>query len=282
MKQFLLTILLVSLCALGASAQRGVVNKKKAAPSSTLSVGIGGGTRINYIRITNVSPNLQGDPFATWGFLSSLFVSWDFWDCRIGIRPQVSWLRRGGEYNLWAAQLHSSVGYDVRARYIDVRMPIVFNFQSKNSRCPVVPYVFATPILGFASGGDIVLNGGSSISTSTAGIYMEMPITKANIAKHYLGAGAGAGVKYKFEINRQGFLLGLEAMYDHGFNNTYGKQEIDGKSNDVGNLVEYNHDKLKGERCFKGIEMQLYFGMPFDLSIHRREKPQTTRSVRNL
>ena len=61
------------------------------------------------------------------------------------------------------------------------------------------------------------------------------------------------GVKYKFEINRQGFLLGLEAMYDHGFNNTYGKQEIDGKSNDVGNLVEYNHDKLKGERCFKGM-----------------------------
>lgn len=281
MKQILFTILLVFLCALGVSAQRGVGNKGKNTPSSTLSFGLGGGTRINYIRITHVSPNLQGDPFANWGFLSSLFASWEFLDSRIGIRPQVSWLRRGGEYNCFATHLHSNVGYDVRARYIDVRMPIVFNFISRYSRSYVVPYVFATPIFGFASGGDIILDG-SDIDSRTSGIYVDVPITKANMAERYFGAGAGAGVKFKFEINRNEFLLGLEAMYDHGFTNTYGTQEIDGKSNDVGNLVEYNHDKLMGERCFKGIEMQLYFGMPLDLYFHRREKPQTTRSVRNL
>ena len=86
----------------------------------------------------------------------------------------------------------------------------------------------------------------------------------------------------KVIINRKEFFIGFEALYDYGFTNTYGKQERDGKSIDVGHLVDYENVPLKGKRSFTGVEMQVTFGMPFDFNFHRREKPQTTRSVRNL
>ena len=111
---------------------------------------------------------------------------------------------------------------------------------------------------------------------------MKVPVSDANTAKHYFGVGAGLGVKFKALLGRTNCFFGFEVMYDHGFTDTYSKTEKDGKSNDVGQLVDYTHYKLKGERKHSGIEMQVTYSVPTTLYFHRREKPQTTRSVRNL
>ena len=281
MKRILLTIILLAVIVFGASAQRYGSNKNKKYYTNTVSFGIGCGSRCDFMEITNVAPELSGDPFPKWRVYASAFASWEFWEDRIGIRPQLTFLKRGAEYNCYGDGLGANVGYFFNAFYIDVRMPIVFNFVSSNSRSSVVPYMFATPILGIAVGGNIMLDG-SEISVATKNIYMKVPVSDANTAKHYFGVGAGLGVKFKALLGRTNCFFGFEVMYDHGITDTYSKTEKDGKSNDVGQLVDYTHYKLKGERKHRGIEMQVTYSVPTTLYFHRREKPQTTRSVRNL
>ena len=281
MKRILLTILLFAVVVFGASAQRYGSSKHKKYYTNTFSFGIGCGSRCDFMKITNVSTEIDGDPFPMWRIQASVFASWEFWEDRLGIRPQLSFLRRGAEYNCFLDNVHFNVGYKVNAFYYDVRMPVVFNIKSRYSFSPVVPYVFATPIWGIASGGNILLDG-SNFSPATADIYMKVPVSDANIAKHYFGVGAGAGVKFKVLLGRAESLIGFEVLYDHGFTDTYSNKEKSGKANDVGHLLDYTHYKLKGERTSQAIEMQVTFSVPITMYFHRKEKPQSTRSVRNL
>ncbi|MBR4274141.1 MAG: hypothetical protein IKQ30_15060 [Bacteroidales bacterium] len=279
MKQILLAILLVFLCAFDVSAQRGITNKKKK-PTNLWSVGVGGGARVNLMKITHLSSYLEVDQWSRCGCVASAFVSREFFDGYLGVRLQVSYVSRGGMYFCWKSYGWTiSKDYEVRIRYIDFRMPLILNLVGSSSRSRIVPYVYATPIFGKTVGGYISLDGSVFMGSVTDD---KLRVTKANVAERYFGAGAGIGAKYKFEINRKDFFIGFEALYDYGFTNTYGKQERDGKSIDVGHLVDYENVPLKGKRSFTGVEMQVTFGMPFDFNFHRREKPQTTRSVRNL
>ena len=282
MKRILLTILIVSLCALGASAQGGG-SKKKSVNTNTFSVGVGGGARCNFMKITHISPDNDADPFPVWRVSASVFGCWEFLDGRFGVRPQVAFLKRGAHYNciLPATKFDSNLGYEVGALYVDVRMPFVCNIKSKYSRSALVPFVYATPIFGFATGGNIVLDG-SGVGAETCRIYTKVPVSDANIAKHYFGVGAGVGVNCKLEIGRNEFQVGLEMMYDYGLTNTYSQSEKDGKVNDVGQLVDYTHYRLNGKRTFHGLEMQLTLSVPVSLDFQRQEKPRITRSVRNL
>lgn len=281
MKRIIFTILLLFLFMLGASAQRGGGSKNKKLYTNTFSYGVGCGSRCDFMQITNVAPELQGDPFPKWSIAASVFASWEFWEDRLGIRPQLSFHKRGAEYNCFVKNVASNVGYNVKAFYVDVRMPVVFNIKSRDSRSPVVPYVFATPILGVVSGGNIVLDGGDG-NLYTGNIYMKVPVSDANIAKYYFGVGAGAGVKVKLRLGNTDCFVGFEVVYDHGLTDTYSSKEKDGRSNDVGKLVDYTNYKLHGERTSQGIEMQVTFSVPTTLYFHRKEKPRQTRSVRNL
>lgn len=281
MKQVLFTILLFSLCALGASAQRYGSSKKKH-NTNTFSVGIGGGLRCNYMKITEVSPDIRDrEDLIDWNYPASVFASWECLDGRLGIRPQMSLLKRGTCEVLWRKNNIAPVGYEVKASYFDVRMPIVFNIKSRYSRSSVVPYVYAAPIWGVVYDGYIVLDDYENSSIYKE-LYVKVPVSDANIAEHYFGVGASAGIKFQLNIGRTDFFFGLESMYDYGITDTYSKTEKDGKSSDMGYLVDYTHYKLKGKRKLSGLEFMAYVGMPFNMSFHRREKPQTTRSVRNL
>lgn len=281
MKRILLTFLVVTLCSLGASAQRGIGSKNNKARPNTVSVGVGGGARCDYMHITNVSPDLLDNEFPDWHFVASVFASWEFWDDRLGIRPQFAFLKRGAYHDHLTDIGSFDIGYEVKVSYIDVRLPLVFNILSGRNRIPATPYVYVSPVLGFASGGKILLYD-ERMSSVNENVYLEMPVTDANMAKHYFGVGAGAGVKFKVNMGRNEFFCGLEAMYDYGLTDTYSKKEKSGKANDVGKLVDYTHYKLKGKRTFSGVEMQFTLGVPFTVDCHRKGKPKSTRSVRNL
>ena len=280
MKRILLTILLLSVCAIGASAQRGGSSKKEAAQSNVWSIGVGGGARVNFMKITRLSAELDADPVSRCGCVFSAFVCRDFLDGFLSVRPQVSYASRGGMYFCSESKGWTiSKDYEVRIRYIDFRMPLILNLVGSSSRSRIVPYVYVSPIFGETVGGKISLDGSVLFGAVR---HDKLRVSKANVAQHYFAVGAGAGAKYKFEINRKEFFLGFEALYDFGFTNTYGKNERDGKSIDVGHLVDYENAPLKGKRSFSGVEMQVYFGVPFGTIHPKKVKPQTTRSVRNL
>ena len=268
--------------AIGASAQRG---KSKAVRSNTWSIGVGGGARVNFMKITHMAANLDADPDVRFGGVFSAFVRREFVDGIVAVRPQVSYASRGGNYFLFKYKEDViSSNYDVRTKYIDLRMPLILNLVGRRSRSSIVPYVYVSPIFGEVLGGEISLEGFDSYRSMGFPVSEDrkLNITKANMAERYFAVGAGVGAKYKFEINRNEFYLGFEALYDFGFTNTYGKTERDGKGTDVGFVVDYENTPLKGKRSFSGVEMQVIFGMPLDFNIHRKQKPRTTRSVRNL
>ena len=279
MKRILLTIILLAAVVIGASAQRYGSSKKKH-NTNTISIGVGCGPRCDYIKITEFSSEfVDNEPLVKGHFATSVFVGWDFLDGRLGIRPQMSLLKRGASEVFWKG-MFDPFGYEVEASYLDVRMPIVFNIKSRYGRSRVVPYVYAAPIWGMVYDGYIMID---DYTFSDIIDDVKVPVSDANIAKHYLGVGAGAGIKFQLNIGRTDFFFGLESMYDYGITDTYSKTEKDGKSSDMGYLVDYTHYKLKGKRKLSGLEFMAYFGMPFNnFSFHRREKPQTTRSVRNL
>ena len=283
MRRLLLTILLFSIFVAGATAQIGVSSKKNNIRTSHWSVGIGGGARINFMKITHLSANLDTDRFPRLGGVFSAFVCREFLDGIIVVRPQVSYACRGGNY--FCFKFNEEIiclDYDVRMKYIDFRMPLIFNFADSRSRSPIVPYVYVSPIFGGVLGGEISFKHTDDDYNDVVGD-KKVQGSKANVAERYFGVGAGVGAKYKFEINRKEMFFGLEIVNDFGLSDTYSPKERDGKVNDVGLLVDYTNYKLKGKRKFYGLEMQVFVSMPFNMfAFKKKERPQSTRSVRNL
>ena len=240
----LLTAILLPLC-LFAQRNGGVSH-------NLWTFGIGGGYRLDYMKFTKIAPAIYNSiPDKHNDYVISVFGYKEFGENgHFALRAQLSYLRRGARYVFYTNSFYH--GYSLYAKYADFRLPLIINFTAYRYN-RLQPYAYVTPLFGMVTGGDIV---SSYRNTPT------IKLTKANIAEYYFGIGAALGCRYNINARGRNFFVGLEVMYDHGITDTYGQKEKDGQANDIGKIIDYQHEPLTGERLLKGFELQAVLGIP--------------------
>lgn len=218
-------------------------------------LGVKGGMGMSwasYSELKNRSPKMNS------GFVGGLFAEFEFGDSRLfSIRPEVDWLIRGTKIN------DSDLDYHLKANYVDIRLPFIFNFGNYKS---IRPYVYAAPIIGFVNGGSITLN-------DMAGNY-KIDVSKANMADTYVAGAIGAGIKFPITLNQNKRLqFALEANYQFGFTDTYSDMEKEGQSIALNRPV---YD-IQGNRKLHGFEITASVSVP--LSIFKRAPKKKVEPV---
>lgn len=253
-KKYLLYALLLSL-GLPVNAQVDTKNDK-------WYIGIGGGFHTTFMRFSDIdekmyptNKNLHSDAF-------TLFGQYEFGkDKHFAVRPQLTLLRRGGKLTEigkkygWDDDVDDS-RYELKARYWDIRIPVIYQFMDANS--VIRPYVYVAPVLGFTTRGNINLQ-----TDYQDGSYegYDLDLSKANMASTYFAGMIGVGAKYHFNVSRNTWFLALEASYEFGFTDTYGSKEKDGKAY-VNEDWSNPSFVLDGTRKFSGVEVMATLGIP--------------------
>lgn len=202
----------------------------------------------------------------------SFFIQYEIDQERhFAVKPEFDYLNRGGKLtgigpdSYDYAKTISDVNYKLRSGFVDFRLPLIYNIGNAGS--VVRPYVFIAPIFGFSTGGKIKMQ-----KDYKDGSYFgyAIDVSNANMAKTYLAAALGLGLKFQFNVGENRCFLGLEGNYEQGFSNTYGSKEKNGTA--VINTTYFTTAKqVYGTRKFSGFEIKATLGIPF--SVFKKTRP---------
>lgn len=261
-KFILLSILLFSL--------GNFVHAQEEATENRWSLGIGGGFHTNSMKFSNLDEDIFPSGKNMNSGVFSVFVQYELGKERqFAIRPEIAFLRRGGKLTEIDKASYdediSDVNYTLKSGYLDIRMPLIYSFGKANSTFR--PYLYVAPVFGFSTTGDIRLQ-----QEYNDGTYFgyAIDLSKANMATTYLAGAVGLGAKYQFKVSDNTCFLGLEASYEHGFTDTYGKKEKDGEAIVNSDLFPTAY-KINGTRKFSGFEVKATLGIPF--SVFKKKQP---------
>lgn len=220
-----------------------------------IHIGIRGGanlSRADYSSLKNRSPKFIANG------MGGIFAEFEFGASRLfSIRPEVDFLSRGTKIN------EKDLDYKLNASYTDFRLPLIFNFGDPEK---IRPYIYAAPIIGFVRGGKISLR-------DATGNY-KINVSSANMADTYFAGALGAGFKLPIQFsNDKRMHLALEANYQMGFTDTYGKMEKEGEAIAVNRPAYY----LRGDRKLHGFEIAATLSIP--LSIFKRAAKKKAEPV---
>lgn len=238
------------------------------AQESNWYLGLGTGFHSNTMKFSDLDKDMFPKSQNLNGGVISVFAEGQFLkNHMLVVRPQLSYLQRGGKLfseNTKGIILNGSTSieeyyYKLNAHYLDVRVPVFFQFGNDDSR--IRPYVGFIPTVGFPMYGDVSLQAESKAKV-TGGYRVDL--NSANISSTYFAVAPALGVKFYFPVRglANACFLGLEASYEIGLTDTYGKEK-DGKAIDVLGGRSY---KLEGTRKFQGFEVNLTVGIPLRLS----------------
>ena len=229
--------------------------------------GLGGGYHSTHMSFSDIDKDVFPDSKNMGSGVFSVFVQGEFGrEGNFAVRPQLSFLTRGGKLtgiysNTLDYELEGidDIYYRLRSRYIDIRVPLIYQFGKQSST--VRPYLFVAPVLGFATAGNIMLI--EEDADGTVGGY-KTDISDANMASTYFAGQVGAGVKFAIPVAGDRCWLGIEASYEFGLTDTYGSKEKDSEANDLAQLFNRNY-KIDGSRKFGGFEVQAVLSVPFSI-----------------
>lgn len=256
-----------ALSAFGTAHAQGMGGEWESSSRSNWYFGVGGGYRLNKMSYSNLDKDIFRSNKMTGSGVFSVFVNGEFGRNRqFGIRPQLSFLNRGGKLSElfdiddnYEENNIQNMFYTIDAHYIDVRVPLIYNFCSADA-C-VRPYAFVAPVLGFSTGGKIKLQ---SDMTENRYAGYELGATKANLNSTYFAGQVGAGVKFAIPVASTRCYLGVEVAYEYGFTDTYASKEKNSEANDILHLFNDNY-QIDGHRKFSGVEVQAMLAVPFDI-----------------
>ncbi|MBQ7634746.1 MAG: OmpA family protein [Bacteroidaceae bacterium] len=273
------TLFLLALLTLGTSLAQA--QDTDATSHDKWFFGLGGGLRWGGMHFSDIDEDMFPDdknlPVSP---VFSVFVERNFgskgsW----GVRPEITWVRRGGTIGGIYSGLEdyegmyeyyglSDVRYRLKANYIDLRVPVFYQFGNRESKFR--PYVFAAPVFGLVTSGSI-----RAEDIYENGYYegVRLDATKANLAQTYFGLQAGLGVKWFFNAGRHRVYLGADVSYEFGLTDTYGSDEKDGTAI-VRDETFYTAYDIQGTRKFRGLEARLSVGIPLSVFSKRKAAPQ--------
>lgn len=224
--------------------------------SDRIYFGVRGGMNLSWADYSELK---NRDPKMLFGGVGGVYAEFEFGENRLfSIRPEVNWLSRGTKIS------DSDLDYKLKAKYVDVRLPLVFNFGNYQK---IRPYLYIAPLIGFVRGGNI--------SLTENGMNYKVDVSKASMASTYFAGTIGAGVKIPILLSSgKRMQFSLEANYQHGFTDTYSDMEKDGEAIAV-NRFWYD---IRGNRKLHGIEITASLSIP--LSVFRRTpKPKVIEPV---
>lgn len=239
---------------------------------STWYIGVGGGYHSTHMEFSDINEDYFPTSKNLGSPVFSVFVQGEFGKQRqFAVRPQLSFLTRGGKLTEIGKESSDfdyqndvdDVNYTLKAHYIDVRVPFIYNFGNASSA--VRPYVFAAPVLGLVTGGEISLlaeykDDYPSVGNADVVNGYKMDLSKANMSSMYLAGQVGVGVKFALPMVYDNMYIGIEANYEYGITDTYGSKEKDGDAIDLlGNTMYL----INGTRKFSGFEVQGTISIPF-------------------
>ena len=231
-------------------------------------VGIGGGCRWNNVCFSRYDDKVFTHNSMTTNGVFSFFLERNFGrEGHWGLAPTLAILKRGGQLDYiydkdsyYKDEKLENVLYRIGARYVDVRLPIFYQFGKRSHR--VRPYLYVAPVLGIATGGSFRAEE-KWTDNSYAGQLLE--VTKGNLAPIDFAADFGLGLKFFFN----GVYLALEASYEYGITDTYAQKERDKKAYPVENLF-YETNNIRGTRRFSGVEAAVRVGIPMSAIFKRK------------
>lgn len=211
MKSIIATMALAALPLAGAWAQD--------APRGKWYFGLGGAYRSSHMSFSDIDEELFPESKNRGSGVFSVFAQGEFGrEGRFAVRPQLSLLTRGGKLtdiaNVGDAYEQGGVSdiyYALRSRYIDIRVPLIYQFGKASAK--VRPYAYVAPVLGFATAGDIQLMAEYD-DCSVAGYKTDL--SDANMASTYFAGQVGVGVKFAIPVASDRCWLGIEASYELG------------------------------------------------------------------
>ena len=119
--------------------------------------GLGGGYHSSHMSFSDLNEDVFPESKNRGSGVFSVFAQGEFGSQgNFAVRPQLSFLTRGGKLTdianvegFYQDNGLDEVFYSLRSRYIDIRVPLIWQFGRAAST--VRPYVFAAPVLCFAT-----------------------------------------------------------------------------------------------------------------------------------
>lgn len=248
-------------------------------------IGLGGGINFSSLHYSNIDKSLYPKSESNFSGVFSVFAEYDFGSKRqYAIRPQFSYLTRGGKltnigrdyfagYNVSesASDYLSDVKYQLQAKYLDFRLPLIYQFGRND--WTVRPYVYVAPIVGFVNGGFVDARFEYAANTYSGVRY---DVSKANMKSIYVAGAVALGLKWQFDIGDSPLFLGLEANYQLGLTDTYSSSE---KNGEVANTTSFFplYGKIVGTRKINAFEVEATVGVP--LSIFKKKSTAPARPL---
>lgn len=170
----------------------------------------------------------------------------------LSVRPEITMTARGTKLN-WL-----DVNYDFLANYVDLRLPITWNFQFLGEK--FVPYLMVAPQLNLPYGGEITYYADDftpSVSTS---------ISKADLRGADVSVMFGTGIDLRFDMDKMPIYLSLEVGYSLGLFNNFAKRERYETTENPSNILNnfFGAELWKGSRHTRGLELALRLSLPID------------------
>lgn len=223
-----------------------------------IRVGVKGGVHFSNMHYSNLN---QFDVSGLNSGVGGIFAEFDLGESRrFTLRPEILFLSRGSEVD-GLDENGDVFNYRLKAKYTDLRVPIIYNFNNPDK---ISPFVYVAPILSFARGGGI------DYATEVDGEMLPWPsldASTANLSKFDFSAAVGLGVRIPVRITESKRLhLTLEANYQFGFLDTYGSKEKDGQAIALNKSI---YD-ITGTRKNRGFEVSLGVSVP--MSIFKKSK----------
>lgn len=237
------------------------------------SFGLGGGYHVDKLSFSDLDEDYFPDNSSIGSGVFSVFVQGEFGSNRnFGVRPQLSFLTRGGKLSNigknnidYETEGVEDINYTLKSSFVDFRVPLIYNFGRATSK--VRPYVFVAPVLSFSNSGFVSL---VQENADNSMLGYKTDISKANMSSTNFAGQIGAGVKFAIPVADDRCYLGIEASYELGFTDTYGKKEKDGEANDLAGLFNHNY-KIDGTRKMSGFEFGAVLYVPF--SVFKSKQP---------
>ena len=137
---------------------------------------------------------------------------------------------------------------EIKAQYIDVRIPIIYYFKHTNL---LSPYVFVAPDFGLCYGGEFSKTFADNPEYNTS-----VNIANSDAMNSFdISLALGAGVRYNIHFQVFTLVLKLDGSFNLGFINTNGSSE----SNYVDNIAYHVKDDSRRNR---GLEVMFSIGLP--------------------
>ena len=150
------------------------------------------------------------------------------------------------------------VEYEFYANYIDLRLPIVWNFRFLGEK--VTPYIYGAPMLNLPYDGSITYSAEDFPNKVTT------QITSANIGKYDFTVMVGAGIEFRIDMDYMPIFLSFEGGYGLGMRNSFSPRELIENTKAPSNILNnfFGAELWRGKRTTRGIELTVGLSVPLD------------------